>query len=130
MSSTYGENLKLSIFGQSHGAAIGMTLDGIPAGLPVDTDALQIFLNRRAPRAERLVNAAKGGRPAGVSLRNSGRLHLRRTHCRRHLQQKHPLRGLRQSEGLPPSRTRGPHRSDQIRADFRTPPEADTFPAV
>ena len=27
MSSTYGDNLKLSIFGQSHGAAIGMTLD-------------------------------------------------------------------------------------------------------
>ena len=41
MSSTYGENLKLSIFGQSHGAAIGMTLDGIPAGLPVDFEALQ-----------------------------------------------------------------------------------------
>ena len=49
MSSTYGENLKLSIFGQSHGAAIGMTLDGIPAGLPVDLDALQAFLSRRAP---------------------------------------------------------------------------------
>jgi len=49
MSSTYGESLKLSIFGQSHGAAIGMTLDGIPAGLPVDTDELQTFLNRRAP---------------------------------------------------------------------------------
>ena len=49
MSSTYGENLKLSIFGQSHGAAIGMTLDGIPAGLPVDLDQLQEFLNRRAP---------------------------------------------------------------------------------
>ncbi len=49
MSSTYGENLKLSIFGQSHGTAIGMTLDGIPAGFPVDTDALQAFLNRRAP---------------------------------------------------------------------------------
>ena len=49
MSSTYGESLKLSIFGQSHGAAIGMTLDGIPAGLPVDTDLLQTFLNRRAP---------------------------------------------------------------------------------
>lgn len=49
MSSTYGEHLKLSIFGQSHGAAIGMTLDGIPAGLPVDADALQVFLNRRAP---------------------------------------------------------------------------------
>ena len=49
MSSTYGENLKLSIFGQSHGPAIGMTLDGIPAGLPVDLDKLQQFLNRRAP---------------------------------------------------------------------------------
>ena len=49
MSSTYGENLKLSIFGQSHGAGIGMTLDGIPAGLPVDAEALQQFLNRRAP---------------------------------------------------------------------------------
>ena len=49
MSSTYGENLKLSIFGQSHGPAIGMTLDGIPAGLPVDMDKLQEFLNRRAP---------------------------------------------------------------------------------
>lgn len=49
MSSTYGENIKLSIFGQSHGPAIGMTLDGIPAGLPVDMDKLQHFLNRRAP---------------------------------------------------------------------------------
>ncbi|MBO5952559.1 MAG: chorismate synthase [Oscillospiraceae bacterium] len=49
MSSTYGEHLKLSIFGQSHGAAIGMTLDGIPAGLAVDAERLQAFLNRRAP---------------------------------------------------------------------------------
>ena len=49
MSSTYGENLKLSIFGQSHGPAIGMTLDGIPAGFSVDFDALQTFLDRRAP---------------------------------------------------------------------------------
>lgn len=49
MSSTYGENLILSIFGQSHSPAIGMTLDGIPAGWRVDFDALQAFLNRRAP---------------------------------------------------------------------------------
>ncbi len=49
MSSTYGENFKLTIFGQSHGAAIGMTLDGIPAGLPVDFAKLQSFFNRRAP---------------------------------------------------------------------------------
>lgn len=49
MSSTYGEILKLSIFGQSHGPAIGMTLDGIPAGLPVDFESLQAFMDRRAP---------------------------------------------------------------------------------
>lgn len=49
MSSTYGENLKMTIFGQSHGAAIGVSLDGIPAGLPVDMDALCAFLARRAP---------------------------------------------------------------------------------
>lgn len=49
MSSTYGEQLKLSLFGQSHGAGIGMVLDGIPAGLPVDMQALQHFLARRAP---------------------------------------------------------------------------------
>ena len=49
MSSTYGERIKLSIFGQSHGAAIGITLDGVPAGLPIDQAQLQSFLNRRAP---------------------------------------------------------------------------------
>ena len=49
MSSTYGDFLKLSIFGQSHGPAIGMTMDGIPAGLPVDEEKLQQFLARRAP---------------------------------------------------------------------------------
>ena len=49
MSSIYHGQLTLSIFGQSHGPAIGMTLDGLPAGLPVDVEALQRFLDRRAP---------------------------------------------------------------------------------
>ena len=49
MSSVYGENIKLSIFGQSHSPAIGMTLDGIPAGQAVDEARLQAFLARRAP---------------------------------------------------------------------------------
>lgn len=49
MSSTYGEALKLSIFGQSHGTAIGMTMDGFPAGFTVDMDSLYSFLGRRAP---------------------------------------------------------------------------------
>ncbi|MBR4551377.1 MAG: chorismate synthase [Oscillospiraceae bacterium] len=50
MSSIYnGAVLCLSVFGQSHAEAVGMTLEGLPAGLPVDPDALQSFLNRRAP---------------------------------------------------------------------------------
>ena len=50
MSSTFvGLALRLSIFGQSHSEAVGMTLDGLPAGIPIDPDELQRFLDRRAP---------------------------------------------------------------------------------
>lgn len=87
MSSTYGENLKMTIFGQSHGPAIGMTLDGIPAGLYVDLDELQSFLNRRAPgqndwstprkEADKpeflagLVNGYTSGAPVAAIIRNT-----------------------------------------------------------
>ncbi len=49
MRNSFGETLHLSIFGESHGPAVGMTLEGIPAGLPVDQKALQAFMRRRAP---------------------------------------------------------------------------------
>ena len=49
MSSSYGENIKLTIFGESHSAGIGMTLEGIPAGSKIDMDELGEFLSRRAP---------------------------------------------------------------------------------
>ena len=49
MSSTMGEKIKISIFGESHGRAIGVTIDGIPAGEKIDAGELQKFLNRRAP---------------------------------------------------------------------------------
>ena len=49
MSSSYGENIRLTIFGQSHSPAIGMTLEGIPAGERIDLERLQRFLRRRAP---------------------------------------------------------------------------------
>ncbi len=68
MSSTYGENLKLSIFGQSHGRAIGMTLDGIPAGCAVDMEQLQHFLDRRSPGRSSLSSARKeSDRPTFLS---------------------------------------------------------------
>ncbi len=49
MDSSIGENIRLTIFGQSHSPAVGMTLEGLPAGCPVDQDALIRFLARRAP---------------------------------------------------------------------------------
>ena len=49
MSSIYTGNLNVSLFGQSHSPAVGVTVDGFPAGLAVDTDALSRFLARRAP---------------------------------------------------------------------------------
>ena len=49
MSSTIGERLKVTIFGQSHSAGIGMTMEGFPAGFQIDMDALKAFLSRRTP---------------------------------------------------------------------------------
>ncbi len=49
MSSTFGTNLKISIFGQSHSDSIGVVVDGFPAGFEIDMEELQEFMNRRAP---------------------------------------------------------------------------------
>lgn len=49
MSSIFGNRLKISIFGESHSEAIGVVIDGFPAGFEVDMDALSAFLLRRAP---------------------------------------------------------------------------------
>lgn len=35
---TYGENLKFTVFGESHGYGIGMVLDGFPSGMKLDMD--------------------------------------------------------------------------------------------
>lgn len=49
MSSQFGNALRLQLFGQSHAPAVGMTLDGFPAGFSPDFAALNAFLARRAP---------------------------------------------------------------------------------
>ena len=59
MASVFGNVLHLSIFGQSHSPAIGCSLDGIPAGIPVDTDELQAFLDRRAPGRDKTATARR-----------------------------------------------------------------------
>lgn len=48
MSSSYGENIRLTVFGQSHSAAIGVTVEGLPAGGTIDFEELDRLMRRRA----------------------------------------------------------------------------------
>ena len=47
--STWGNQLKISIFGESHGGGIGVVIDGLPAGEVIDREALLRQMARRAP---------------------------------------------------------------------------------
>lgn len=49
MSWTFGNKLKITVFGQSHSEAIGVVIDGFPAGIKVDKEKLSSFMARRAP---------------------------------------------------------------------------------
>ncbi|MCI8422825.1 MAG: chorismate synthase [Lawsonibacter sp.] len=61
MSSYLGKNLHISIFGQSHAPAIGVTMDGLPPGERVDLEALEAFLQRRAPGRDLTATTRKEG---------------------------------------------------------------------
>lgn len=61
MSSEFGTLIKINVFGQSHGKAIGVVIDGLPAGETVDTEELQAFLNRRRGGGSPLSTARKEG---------------------------------------------------------------------
>lgn len=47
--SIYGNIFKISTWGESHGRALGVTIDGCPAGVEIDEEYIQSFLNRRKP---------------------------------------------------------------------------------
>ena len=49
MSCSFGSKFKITVFGQSHSDCIGVVIDGVPAGLHPDMDAISAFLRRRAP---------------------------------------------------------------------------------
>jgi chorismate synthase len=53
---TFGTLLKLTTFGESHGEAIGGILDGVPAGVKLDIQAIQYDLSRRRPGQSSLVS--------------------------------------------------------------------------
>lgn len=52
MPSFYNGNIKLSIYGESHGKGIGVVIDNLPAGEPLDFDEIITFMQRRAAKAD------------------------------------------------------------------------------
>lgn len=83
----YGNRIKLSIFGESHGSVIGVTVNGIPAGVNIDMDFIKKEMRRRAggydlfstPRREQdefefisgILNGNTTGAPLTVTVRNA-----------------------------------------------------------
>jgi chorismate synthase len=51
---SFGEKYRVTIFGSSHGPEVGVSIDGIPSGTPVDAAAIQAELDRRRPVGRRL----------------------------------------------------------------------------
>ncbi|MFA9381888.1 MAG: chorismate synthase, partial [Acetanaerobacterium sp.] len=87
MSSTWGDSLKLSIFGESHSGGIGVVLDGFPAGIAIDFEQVARFMARRAPSGQAhatkrresdtpevlsgILNGVTCGTPIACVIRNS-----------------------------------------------------------
>ena len=49
MASIWGKQLTISLFGESHGPGVGVVMDGVPPGEPLDMQAISTFMARRAP---------------------------------------------------------------------------------
>lgn len=59
MSANWGKNITVSIFGESHGVALGINIGGLPSGFPVDLEAIKKDMARRAPGQSELTTSRK-----------------------------------------------------------------------
>ncbi|MDO4289593.1 MAG: chorismate synthase, partial [Eubacterium sp.] len=59
MSSIWGNKIQVSIFGESHGNAIGATINGLPSGVAVDMEAVKFEMKRRSAKGNRLATPRK-----------------------------------------------------------------------
>jgi chorismate synthase len=59
MGNSYGTVFKIHTFGESHGPAIGVVIDGCPAGLPIDENFIQAELTRRKPGQSKITTQRK-----------------------------------------------------------------------
>lgn len=59
MGNTFGKVFSITTFGESHGPAIGVTIDGCPAGLPIEEEFIQAELDRRKPGQSKITTQRK-----------------------------------------------------------------------
>ena len=59
MSNTFGKLFKITTYGESHGPAIGVIIDGCPAGVTIDLDFIQATLHKRKPGQSSITSARK-----------------------------------------------------------------------
>ena len=57
--SSFGTIFKITTWGESHGKGLGVVVDGCPAGLPLDENDIQKFLNRRKPGQSKFTTPRK-----------------------------------------------------------------------
>src|SRR5689334_12405332 len=87
MGSSFGTLFRITTFGESHGPALGVVVDGCPAKLPISIEGIQAELDRRRPGQSRLVSQRREadqveilsgvldglalGTPIGLLIRNA-----------------------------------------------------------
>ena len=104
MSSCFGNYFRLSLFGQSHGPAVGVTLDGFPAGMEIDMEDVLHQMARRAPGQSALTTPRKeSDAPEIISGYFRGKTTGQPLTC--------PVAGLRGAGRSAPARSRGLYRS-------------------
>ena len=57
--STFGTLFKITTWGESHGPAVGVVIDGCPAGLSLTSEDIQLFLDRRRPGQNQFTTSRK-----------------------------------------------------------------------
>ncbi|NMP37384.1 MAG: chorismate synthase [Clostridiales bacterium] len=67
MSSEFGKAVKISIFGESHAAALGVVIDGLPAGESVDIESIKAFISRRSPSGDYSTSRRESDEPEILS---------------------------------------------------------------
>ena len=92
MSNVYGQDIRVSIFGESHGRGIGVVIDGLEPGLLIDMEELRRQMKGRAPGQKLGTTRTEADEVeilSGIREQN-----LRHTDLRRHLQSEYPFSGL------------------------------------